>query len=191
MKHKKKCVVCGREFETNYPHKVTCSAECSNENRHKESLAYFAKKAAAKPPMIKKCLWCGKEFETRDGRLKCCSHACSKAHSENEYRRELARKRLANEAKLIKKCEVCGKEFKSPRGTAKYCSAKCKVKAHNEAANERKKRNPEQARARDRMYDRRKQLGLTHGKRWDKGNSAISIGLSRNTLDDISAEVFG
>lgn len=38
---KKKCIICGTEFQTNYPIKKTCSEECSEENHRRYSRNYY------------------------------------------------------------------------------------------------------------------------------------------------------
>lgn len=37
----KKCIICGTEFQTNYPRKKTCSEECSGENHKRYSRNYY------------------------------------------------------------------------------------------------------------------------------------------------------
>ena len=64
LKFKKRCVVCGTEFETRSTKKDYCSTMC------KQSM--LIKKDGS---IVRQCLACGEEFNSRNGALY-CSHQC-------------------------------------------------------------------------------------------------------------------
>ena len=84
----KTCVICGKEFDaTKYPHKLTCSRECSRARQHQQQLEfYYQKKKLPKPeaqpdPKIKLlpeniCHNCEKEFTPAYKGEKFCSDKC-------------------------------------------------------------------------------------------------------------------
>lgn len=88
MSFVKNCVVCGALFETNHPNIITCSPECSLENRHRKAKAYRLKTVEEKQKKIynKVCRICGKSFQT----FKACQVICS-----SECRLEAERQRQA------------------------------------------------------------------------------------------------
>lgn len=59
----KTCIVCGKEFETNYPHQVTCGAECRREMKRRKARERGRKRYWAKPKVKITCRLCGKNFK--------------------------------------------------------------------------------------------------------------------------------
>ena len=65
----KNCIICGREFETDFLHRKCCSSECSIENTKR----LLEKHNAARYPKTKKnCVICGKGFFAGKRQV-CCS----------------------------------------------------------------------------------------------------------------------
>ena len=105
----KKCIECGKEFETAYPFKKYCSDKCRDDNFHNR-----------KPLAARQCLECGAEFKPIRIDQKYCSDKCRDTFN---LKKRLARFREAN--RPIRECEYCGKEFKPTNGHQKYCSKGC------------------------------------------------------------------
>lgn len=75
---KKKCLTCGKEFETHDGKRKYCCNECYL--KHRES--YYKKKK----PKSKTCPMCGKEFKTTHGLQKyCCKECYLKAKKDREH----------------------------------------------------------------------------------------------------------
>jgi len=118
---KKKCVICGTEFESPYPHKVTCSPECSKAHHNRRSTALKKEKHdnptqnSDNPPI--KCQHCGKEFIKWRGNQKFCSAQCRDNHEKAN--------RPKAQPKPPKVCAQCGQEFIPTNNNQKYCSVVC------------------------------------------------------------------
>ena len=117
---KKKCVICGAKFETNKPHKVTCSSRCSKTNHNRRSTALKKEKHdnptqnRDNPPI--KCQHCGKEFVKWRGNQKFCSEECRSNHTKKPKKVKTFQPRL---------CVQCGQEFIPKTANQKYCSDVC------------------------------------------------------------------
>ena len=80
----KPCIICGKEFETNYPHQVTCGGECRSEMARKKARERGRKRYQAKPKEKITCLLCGKEFQGHRGRKYCSDKCRKKAYNRNK-----------------------------------------------------------------------------------------------------------
>jgi len=123
----KKCLYCGKEFESNNEQKQYCSASCARKGYHKRTYKYA--------PIGKKiinCKYCKKEFEVNlSGRVsQYCSRSCK-----NKFK--YAKKNPTG----LGNCLECGKEIVlhyNNKGETKnkFCSQNC-------GENYRDKLNPE------------------------------------------------
>lgn len=117
---KKKCPVCGVEFETQQGHKrekKTCSCKCSNvyfsDARQTKISRIKRSKALMLPSIEIRCFCCGKWFESKRTDRNYCSKVCAYSYRDSkEYRDKLSkavRKRIANGThkgwSTRKKCE--------------------------------------------------------------------------------------
>lgn len=118
-----------------------------------------------------------------------CGAHFSAAKAKRAYLEELARKREANVERLKRICVVCGREFQAQRTTAKYCSKKCSIAAAVENVRRRMRQHPELVRAQDRLYKEKVNAGENRFRK-SNGLDAL-VGMSRETMDFISAGVFG
>jgi len=111
---KRKCLVCGKEFEVDKlaNRKKYCSAKCSSRYR-------YIRDHNINWPKTKKCLHCGKKFKVNQhsANQKYCCFRCRRNY---EYR--------MNHPKVRKICFYCKKEFMTNNSKGKYCSVKCKIK---------------------------------------------------------------
>ena len=99
---RKICIVCGREYETNFPQSKCCSDMCRDEHKRRYALDYVNKH---KPEAHEKkhytleprlCVVCGKEYTPKAGNQKYCSDKCSYEHRKPktlEYERERYRRK--------------------------------------------------------------------------------------------------
>lgn len=80
----KKCVICGKEFETNFFRQTICGAECKAELNRRNMKRNNDKRKMAEDKIYQKvCAICGKNFEAKDSRKKYCSEKCCKdAHNQ-------------------------------------------------------------------------------------------------------------
>lgn len=115
----KQCVVCGKMFETNFPHIITCSPACSkvNHNRRRKELAKEKLNNPTTDSTPIKCQHCGKEFAKWRGNQKFCSEECRKADEKA--------KRPKPKPAPPKVCAHCGQEFIPTNNNQKYCSIVC------------------------------------------------------------------
>lgn len=137
----KKCIICGKRFETKGSRK-TCSDECSKENQRKKTRELNKRRvererAARLQEMRKnprKCPVCGKVV-LRGGNATYCSSAC-------QYENALKRSRAAYLKRKDRPtqshpeyvvCGVCGKTFKW-KDNRKYCSVECGEQARRNAS---------------------------------------------------------
>ena len=63
----RKCVICGKMFETVYPSKITCSLECSAQRKSDTARAYQQRCREERHMPKKTCRVCGKEFVPEEG----------------------------------------------------------------------------------------------------------------------------
>lgn len=117
---KKKCVICGAEFETNMPNRLTCSPRCSKTKHNRRSTA-LKKEKHDNPTQNSdvepiKCQHCGKEFVKWRGNQKFCSAKCRNNHAKKPPKVKVIPPRI---------CLQCGKEFIPTMSTQKYCSEIC------------------------------------------------------------------
>lgn len=73
---KKKCPVCGRNFETEYVFKIYCSPKCASKSQKRFTPEQRA--AFHTPAPGFECGWCGKRVKPagKDNRSKFCSDEC-------------------------------------------------------------------------------------------------------------------
>lgn len=115
----KKCVICGKEFNT-FPSRVK-----NNRGKYCSSVCYRVKT----PKISKTCPTCGKIFEVKKSHSnrKHCSKVCYSKWSSENNRGENANSWKGG--KVSKICIYCGGEFKMPKSTptnkGKYCSKIC------------------------------------------------------------------
>ena len=119
MIHKKICVVCKREFETNRISAVYCGELCACKARSIKALKY-AKRADHFP---RACAECGGEFIPKSNKNKFCSEDCKRIYTSKKNKTGFA----------PKACEYCGNEFTPNSSSAKYCSAECRKEGKREA----------------------------------------------------------
>ena len=117
---KKKCVICGAEFETNMPNRLTCSPRCSKTNHNRRSTA-LKKEKHDNPKQNSnvepiKCQHCGKEFIKWRGNQKFCSDECRNNHAKKPPKVKVIPPRI---------CLQCGQEFIPTNNNQKYCSEVC------------------------------------------------------------------
>ena len=112
---KKKCLICGREFEPEFNQRKYCSDECYS----------VAKKNQRRKKIHQKvCEYCGTEFETTNANKKYCSVECQR--TKKKIRLNLPRKKFLKKYKKI--CKQCGKEFETYESAKEFCTNGCKVK---------------------------------------------------------------
>lgn len=98
-----KCVCCGKDFYSNYKHKLYCSREC-----------YLAgNKVCGKGT----CKQCGVEFVKTTPTKKFCSKECLNKHQ--------TKKRKNLKIPKYRMCEVCNSEFEVTKKHLIYCSFEC------------------------------------------------------------------
>lgn len=144
MTFKRVCVICGKEFETDYPNQKACSEECKNKRLRSYSLKMYYKNRKLKPA-TKKCVICGKTFQATHGNQKICSPKCARENANIKMTVYLAKKNKMRTSqylerwrtkKLMKKldesskcktlkCPECGETF---YGDSKFCSSDCELK---------------------------------------------------------------
>ena len=129
----RKCVVCGKEFQTYRQDRRYCSDAC----RKKATRAKKKEREKAEPQPAPKlrshprfgmhpkiCAFCGKEFVALSAKGKYCSLECNnKAYLKRQFER---RKKEHPEDVLV--CPCCGKEFFRSKANPVYCSYVCKRK---------------------------------------------------------------
>lgn len=120
---KKTCELCGKEFETNLPHKKYCSLECYHE-AHLISESLRRRQNGARALEVKECAFCGKEFQQRASNQKYCSIECS-----NKAQNKRHVFGLVTPCKVVQ-CAFCGKEFQQKVPHQKYCSENCRAAAY-------------------------------------------------------------
>ena len=76
----RKCVICGKMFETVYPSKITCSLECSAQRKSDTARAYQQRCREERHMPKKTCRVCGKEFVPKEGtkNQSYCSRECKR-----------------------------------------------------------------------------------------------------------------
>lgn len=77
------CVICGKEFVTKRQAVITCSTECSRQNRNKRAAASHRKKRNF---FDKTCVSCGKSFSTSYPQQVACSLECRLKHEQAWHR---------------------------------------------------------------------------------------------------------
>lgn len=130
MSYIKQCVICGNEFETINPRIITCSKECSEENRRRKEKEYRSRSKESKVKLLyhKVCPVCKKEFDTYKYVQEICSPECraiaererqarydarKKAHPENYKQFEnklLAKEEIDHKYDWLKKFDSIVKE---------------------------------------------------------------------------------
>lgn len=126
----RKCVVCGKEFQTCKPNRKYCSEECKRKaarDKEKERKAAARKKMGRHPRFgmhRKTCDFCGHEFVALSAKGRYCSQECrDKVHLQRKFER-----RKKEHPELVRVCPCCGKEFLCSETFPVYCSHVCKRK---------------------------------------------------------------
>lgn len=111
--YNKKCVKCGKEYESNSAQSIYCSRACKYVSLHTEEHKHC---------YDVQCATCEKIFEKRvfgnlkGDRVYFCSLSCSAKH------------KLALGTGAIKQCKECGADFEQKHGRHYFCSNDCKTK---------------------------------------------------------------
>lgn len=124
----KKCLFCGKEFETDNEQKKYCTHGCARKDYYKRTYQY-----APTGKKIIKCKYCHKEFEVNmSGRVsQYCSRSCK-----NKFKH--AKKNPTG----LGKCLECGKEIilhfnKNGETKNRFCSQYCGNKYHKKINKDR------------------------------------------------------
>lgn len=126
------CLVCNKEFKTNYSFKIYCSVECYRLGHNNKNNFMNRKKI-----FNIVCPICKKRFDATNNLKIFCSFKCM-----NEAQRYKRRNRNLYEGAekggdmrnyerkiLLRRCNICNKEFETKNLLKKYCSYKCMRKA--------------------------------------------------------------
>ena len=120
---KRKCGICGKEFEPYNSNQKFCTPECANENHKRKAREKYRKRMTVEP---RKCPYCGKEFVTSNHKKTFCSEQCAQANWKAAHKKPAKPKKPMT----TRKCLTCGKEFTPARNCQKYCSPVCRKKTH-------------------------------------------------------------
>lgn len=132
-----KCVICGKEFQSNRPYQKTCSIECREENQRRQNRKSKQQRCIkkGKPQVtigtILKCPVCGEEFIKEYKNQVCCSPECQKLRNHDKrnadklWRREQEKKQ--GKTPKAYECHNCGKQFTPNYAKEKFCSDKCRL----------------------------------------------------------------
>lgn len=128
------CVVCGKEFISNKPNKITCSEECKNENKKSWGIKRYQKRKVVKPDKHFICVICGSDFivsGNKGGRFKTCSAQCkTKASTKCDARKSASHKIACFIRNTLKRKKDKGLVIR----TSKYITYKFKdLKVHIES----------------------------------------------------------
>jgi len=117
---KRACIICGKEFETAIPHKITCSDKCKKERRSRREKER------------------GRKITTEEYHEKYIKHKYGSEEKRQEHLKAIekkreeekkARRKKKEEERLARmrvgKCIVCGEEYKTMNPSQKTCSSKC------------------------------------------------------------------
>lgn len=142
--HTKVCIVCGKEFVTTRSRTLTCSAECSQQNKKdKYNIAQREKYRKNNPNArtMEQVLADSakrKERIAKEREIKAAEREVIEAAKKIERQKILAEKEKIKAANIaywqeynaFHVCAVCGDVFIAHYPTAKYCSKKCARKPH-------------------------------------------------------------
>lgn len=121
--YKRKCVICGKEFETPFPQAITCSKECSAINKRKRDNLRSRNRNQHD-------YYIRRKYGSEENRKKHFEQVEKKKQQEREERVE--QKQKEKEAKKIHGiCCVCGKPFETYNPAQKTCSKECGRKLQN------------------------------------------------------------
>lgn len=121
--YKRKCVICGKEFETPFPQAITCSKECSAINKRKRDNLRSRNRN-------RHDYYIRRKYGSEENRKKHFEQVEKKKQQEREERVE--QKQKEKEAKKIHGiCCVCGKPFETYNPSQKTCSKECGRKLQN------------------------------------------------------------
>lgn len=114
---KRKCIVCGKEFVTTLPHKLTCSDVCSNQNK-------LNKARERQTPEKAHAQWVKRRYGSEKAREEYFKEKERKAEI---VKREREKKRIEEKEKrkIRGVCVVCGKPFETLNPAQKTCSKEC------------------------------------------------------------------
>lgn len=120
----RKCVICGKPFVTVFPYCITCSKECSQENRKRRDLK------RRRAPEEEHEYYIRRKYGSEDAYAEYLNVVKLKKLRNIEERAE--RKRREKEARKIHgTCCVCGKPFETFNPAQKTCSKECGRKLQN------------------------------------------------------------
>lgn len=137
---KKKCVICGKEFETYKSKKLTCSELCSQKNSNQDDPEKERKRYAESHP----------DYISQEDRHKAHLERLKRLEKEKAEKQKIQaekqkeRQKILAEKEKIKQanrlywqqygeehiCIVCGNKYKAHHPSSKYCSEKCKRKIY-------------------------------------------------------------
>lgn len=114
----KVCVICGKTFETALPHQITCSEECSKENR---------KLKHRRTPEQERQKYIKSRYGSEEAYKQYLKEQEAKKKAESEQRRA---KREAEKAERLRtaECIVCGQAFTTYNPKQKTCCTACSKK---------------------------------------------------------------
>ena len=118
IEYKRTCPICGQEFTTYRPHKMTCSDECK---KAKEKMR--SKERNHNPELAHK-YYIDRKYGSQDEYEKYLEAKEEEKKRLREERKE-QRKLDLEDRKETKICVVCGGEFKTLNPRQKTCSKKC------------------------------------------------------------------
>jgi hypothetical protein len=163
----RKCVVCGKQFESTHNRRIYCSKECKAMRQNKsgkKNLAEYQKKY----------------YQTH--RKELLQRAKDYRLTHRDKVRELQKKLYQmGKTSALKICAECGKRFKPSSKMNTICSDKCRVKRWRECQNKYYKNNPER---------RGKQYVAKVGKFYAENPFAIYMPERKKAVEK-SAEVHG
>ena len=112
---RKKCIICGAEFEARQERQKTCSRQCKTK-------LYYIEHKEEKATKTATCIECGNIFETESAKKKICSESCRR---KRDARKMLEHYKKINNNLPERVCPICGETFKPSTINTKTCSRKC------------------------------------------------------------------
>lgn len=132
---KKKCLICGNDFETRSGTSKYCGEDCRLQAKRNQSREYQRKKEEEwRKQNTPVCEYCGSPFPTDDWRKKYCSDECRKNASKIKAK-ERYEKNLSSEGRkgnILRICPNCGKAYhpftyEDGHYTGMFCCITCCV----------------------------------------------------------------
>lgn len=117
---KRACIICGKEFETARPHKLTCSDECKKENKRQQD----SKRSRQRAPEKEHDRYIKRKYGSEEERLEHLRRM-EKAKEVERERRKKQREAEKIARMRVGKCVVCGEEYRTFNPAQKTCSQVC------------------------------------------------------------------